>query len=126
MRGAVAVGIVMTIAATAAADAGVAAVHTDTGEARACLPLAGGGALVGTGGGLIRVGADGAIAGTWTASDGLPGTRIDAIAELADALWIGTDPGAAEISLTDAGVAITRAFPGRRSVRALARIGATI
>lgn len=125
MRLAAALGLVAAAATAAAADARVVAVTTDVGEARACRPLAGGGALIGTGGGLIRVDATGAITGTWTASDGLPGTRIDTIAELDDEIWIGTDAGAARITLND-DLSIERAIRERRSVRAIARVGDTI
>jgi ligand-binding sensor domain-containing protein len=121
MRGA-AVLVASAFSTTAMASPEVARVHTDVGEARACLPLAGGGALLGTGGGLARVGADGAITGVWTAADGLPGTRIDAIAELDGEVWIGTDAGVARVDTGDDGVAISRAI-ATRSVRAIARTG---
>jgi hypothetical protein len=133
MRLAVAVGgigivlaSVVTAPATAAPAGRVAAVETDVGEARACLPLAGGGALIGTGGGLVRVDAGGAVQGTWTAASGLPGTRIEAIAELGDQVWIGTDAGAARVVLDGdgGGLAIAKTVASR-PVRALARLGAT-
>lgn len=72
--------------------------HSSLDEARACTPLAAGGALVGTAGGLVRLDATGGIAQVWTASDGLPGTRIESISEAEPgALWIGTDNGVAKL-----------------------------
>lgn len=136
MRAAVVVGILAGSAAPAAADgARAVAVHTDVSEARACLPLAGGGALIGTGGGLVRADATGGITATWTATDGLPGTRIDTIAELGDGeLWVGTDAGAARITVSEndrtgknakTALTIDRAIRERHSVRAIARLGDT-
>ncbi|HEU4732499.1 MAG TPA: hypothetical protein VFT22_31605, partial [Kofleriaceae bacterium] len=83
-------------AMTATARAGV--VFTSTDEVRACLPLPGGDTLVGTGGGLVRVDPAGLPRRVWTASDGLPGTRIDALVADGDHLWVGTDAGIAELS----------------------------
>jgi ligand-binding sensor domain-containing protein len=122
MRASLAIVGALATTATASPAVKIAAVHTDVGEARACLPLAGGGALVGTGGGLVRVDGAGAITGTWTATDGLPGTRIDAITELDGAVWIGADAGAAQIALTADGVSIERAITGP-PVQAIARLG---
>lgn len=76
-------------------------VHSSLDEARACTPLAAGGALVGTAGGLVRLDATGGIAQVWTASDGLPGTRIESISDAEHgALWIGTDNGVAKLDAT--------------------------
>lgn len=79
-----------------AAPAG-ARVFTSTDEVRACLPLPGGDTLVGTGGGLVQVDPAGAARRVWTASDGLPGTRIDALVADGDRVWIGTEGGVAEL-----------------------------
>ncbi len=76
-----------------------ALVHTDLSEVRACLPQSDGAILVGTGGGLVRVDATGAVTQTWTAMDGLPGTRIDGLALIEGELWVGTDAGAAAVTL---------------------------
>jgi ligand-binding sensor domain-containing protein len=95
----------------------VAAVYTDVGEARACLPLDHG-ALVGTGGGLVKLDDDGAIGRVWTALDGLPGTRIESLAELGGQIWIGTDGGGARV----AGEGFAEAFTSR-DVRGFARLG---
>jgi len=73
-------------------------VFTNTDEVRACLPLASGDTLVGTGGGLVRVDADGLARRVWTASDGLPGTRIDALVADGDRVWVGTDAGVAQLA----------------------------
>jgi ligand-binding sensor domain-containing protein len=124
---ALSIALVAFGASAAASTPDVVDVHTDVGEARACLPLAAGGALVGTGGGLIRVDAVGAVTGVWTATEGLPGTRIESIVELGSELWIGTDAGAAKIALGDAADKITIARSvASRPVRDLARIGDTI
>jgi hypothetical protein len=71
---------------------------TDLDDARACLPLPGGGLAVATGGGLALVGKDGRVR-TLTALDGLPDTRVHALAADGDTLWVGTDAGAAQVTL---------------------------
>jgi len=73
-------------------------VFTNTDEVRACLPMAGGDTLVGTGGGLVQVDADGLARHVWTASDGLPGTRVDALVADGDRVWVGTDAGIARFT----------------------------
>ena len=75
-----------------------ARVFTNTDEVRACVPLDNGDTLVGTGGGLVRVDATGIAKAVWTASDGLPGTRIDALVADRDRVWVGTDGGVAQFS----------------------------
>ena len=80
------------------APAGARTVFTNTDEVRACLPVAGGDTLVGTGGGLVRVDAAGAVQQVWTASDGLPGTRVDALVADGDRVWVGTDAGVAQLT----------------------------
>ena len=112
------------LAAVVALPAHAGTVHTDVGEARACLPLDGGGALVGTGGGLVALDAAGAHLATWTAADGLPGTRIEAIVPLGDDLWIGTDAGAARVRVASHRLTITRTVASR-GVRDLVRLGDT-
>jgi ligand-binding sensor domain-containing protein len=97
-----------------------AGVHTDIGEARACLPIAGG-ALVGTGGGLVKLDDAGRVRAVWTASDGLPGTLIEMIAMVAGELWIGTDAGAARVTLGDRLAIVERA--GDTGVRDVVRVG---
>jgi hypothetical protein len=87
---------VAVLAVTAPADART--VFTNTDEVRACLPLAGGDTLVGTGGGLVRVDPAGVARRVWTASDGLPGTRIDALVADGDRVWVGTDAGVAQLA----------------------------
>jgi len=114
-RTAVAALVAMTTAAAAAP-----VVHTDTHEVRACQPLDGGDFLVGTGGGLVRVGGSGAARSVWTAADGLPGTRIDSIALAGDHLWIGTDAGAAEVRLDGNALTVLRRAE-TRSVRDVVR-----
>jgi ligand-binding sensor domain-containing protein len=65
-------------------------------DARACALPEAGGVVVATGGGLGIVGADGR-AQVLTARDGLPETRVHAVAVDGDALWVGTEAGAAKI-----------------------------
>jgi hypothetical protein len=88
------VGAVLGMAAPAEART----VFTSTDEVRACLPLPGGDTLAGTGGGLVRIDAAGVAQRVWTASDGLPGTRIDALVADGDGVWIGTDAGVARLA----------------------------
>ncbi len=107
MKPVVALGA-LAIAASAGAAAAEPAVHTHTDEVRACAPLAGG-ALVGTGGGLVRVDERGAARAVWTAQDGLPGTRIEAIVRDGDGWWIGTDAGGARVRIVDGALAVDRA-----------------
>ncbi len=71
---------------------------TDLDDAMACLPLDGGGVAVASGGGLAIVAEDGSVR-RLTALDGLPDTRVHALAADGDSLWVGTDTGAARVSL---------------------------
>jgi hypothetical protein len=114
----------LALVAMVAAAPAEAAVFTNTDEVRACLPLPGGDALVGTTGGLVRVDAGGAARRAWTASDGLPGTRIDAVVADGDRAWIGSDGGVAELALAPdaAGDRVVRAL-ATRPVRDIARRG---
>jgi ligand-binding sensor domain-containing protein len=109
------IGMAMPVAAAAPA----VRVHGDTREVRACLPLPDG-ALVGTGGGLVRVGADGATRAVWTAADGLPGTRVDAVVAIDDDVWVATDAGAARVRVTGDAITIEQALASR-PVRDVAR-----
>ncbi len=101
---------IVLAAGVASASSAFAAptVQTDLAEVRACHPLDGGDFLVGTGGGLARYNARGSLRAVWTAVDGLPGTRIDGISAVGDALWIGTETGAALISLDGTKLSVTR------------------
>ena len=96
------------------------AAFTDVGEARTCLPLEHG-ALIGTGGGLVAMNDDGSLGRVWTSLDGLPGTRIETIAELDGQIWIGTDAGGARF----ADGRLLDAFPSR-DVRGFAKLGRTL
>jgi ligand-binding sensor domain-containing protein len=100
-----AVSMAAMLAAAPAAAGPV--VHTDTHEVRACAPLADG-ALVGTGGGLVRVDGTGAERAVWTARDGLPGTRVEAIVRDGDGWWIGTDGGGARVRVVGDALTIDR------------------
>ena len=88
--------LLAVVALTAPAHARV--VWTSTDEVRACLPLTGGDALAGTAGGLVQVDPAGVARRVWTASDGLPGTRIDALVADGERVWVGTDGGVAEFA----------------------------
>jgi ligand-binding sensor domain-containing protein len=109
----------------------VKAVTTHLGEGRACLPMVDGTTLVGTGGGLALVAANGDVRRVWTASDGLPGTRIDALALTGDEIWVGTDAGAARITAVvqpegaPADLMLARTVAGT-SVRDVAKLGGTV
>jgi two component regulator with propeller domain len=105
------------------ASAAPTVVTTDVTETRACLPLPGGGALLGTAGGLALAGADGQVGAVFTAVDGLPGTRIDAIVPAGDALWIATDAGAARVTLRGEALTMGRKVDG--AVRDVAQLGTT-
>ena len=105
--------LLAVVALTAPAQARV--VFTSTDEVRACLPLAGGDTLAGTAGGLVRVDSAGLPLRVWTASDGLPGTRIDALVADGERIWVGTDGGVAELAGE-----ISHAVP-TRPVRDIAR-----
>ena len=82
------------------ASAAPTRVLTDLDDAKTCLPLPSGGIAVATGGGLAVVSKDRRIVRTLTALDGLPDTRVHALAVDGDALWVGTDAGAARVMLT--------------------------
>lgn len=105
--------------------AGLVSVTTDLSEVRACYPLDGGDYLVGTSGGLARYDARGEVRAVWTAVDGLPGTRIDSISRVGDALWIGTEAGAAKVSLAGTELSIARAAE-TRSVRQVIEFGGAL
>ncbi len=105
--------VLALVALPSLATAAPVIVHTDTSEVRACLPLAEGGALVGTGGGLVRVDAAGVRREVWTAVDGLPGTRIEALVADGDGLWVGADGGGARIDVHGATLRIAARFAGR-------------
>lgn len=77
----------------------------DFDDARACTPLAGGGYAAATGAGLVIVEKDGKTTRTITALDGLPESRVHAVAEQGDGVWVGTEAGAAYV--TDGRVART-------------------
>ena len=101
-------------------------VHTEIGETRACLPVPGG-ALVGTAGGLVWLDERGQVRAVWTASDGLPGTRIEMIAKVGDEIWVGADSGAARVTLGDQltiGRAAIEARYAGHPVRDVLRVGA--
>lgn len=73
---------------------------TDLDDARACTPLDGGGFVAATGGGLLFVDKDGRTS-AMTALDGLPETRVHAVVERDGAVFIGTEAGAAVVSVRD-------------------------
>ena len=95
---AAALALALSVSAAAATEEGKPRALTDLDDALACLPLDGGVIAVATGGGLAIVAADGSVR-TLTALDGLPDTRVHALALDGDALWVGTDTGAARVRL---------------------------
>jgi ligand-binding sensor domain-containing protein len=108
--------VLAIVAAAPAVSIAAPIVHSDTSDVRACAPLAGGGALVGTAGGLVHVDADGAPLATWTAADGLPGTRIEAIVPIdagAGSYWLGADGGGARVTLAGGALAVDATIAAR-------------
>ena len=116
---------IILAALPAIAAAAPVVVHTDTSETRACLPLADGGALIGTGGGLVHVDAAGVRRETWTAADGLPGTRIESLIADGDAVWIGADGGGARIAVDGPAIKLLRTLAGRPLRDVLVHAGVT-
>jgi hypothetical protein len=76
-------------------------------DARACQPLARGGFAVATGGGLAIVAKDG-TSRALTSIDGLPETRVHAVVEQGNGVWVGTEAGAAYVSLDRGAPRVTR------------------
>ncbi len=76
-------------------------------DARACQPLARGGFAVATGGGLAIVAKDG-TSRALTSIDGLPETRVHAVVEQGNGVWVGTEAGAAYVALDGAAPRVTR------------------
>jgi hypothetical protein len=72
---------------------------TSLTDARACAPLTAGGFAVATGGGLALLAKDG-TSRTLTSIDGLPETRVHAVVEQGAGVWVGTEAGAAYVSLS--------------------------
>lgn len=68
-------------------------------DARGCAPLTGGGFAVATGGGLVVIARDGKVRAL-TSIDGLPESRVHAVVEQRDGVWIGTEGGAAFVATT--------------------------
>lgn len=89
----------------------VVRVVTGLGDARACTPLATGGFAVATGGGLAIVAGDGSTH-VLTSLDGLPETRVHAVVEQRDGVWVGTEAGAAFVSLAGAAPTVRRIVGG--------------
>jgi hypothetical protein len=88
-------------ASTARADE----IHTGLAPVHACLPVPVTGGemsfLAATDGGLVRVDARGKVRAVWTALDGLPGTRVRALARDRGALWLGGESGLARVRVGD-------------------------
>jgi ligand-binding sensor domain-containing protein len=94
---------IFTVASSAAAEPASKATKTLTAldDARACQPLVKGGFAVATGGGLAVIAKDG-TSRTLTSIDGLPETRVHAVVEQGSGVWVGTEAGAAYVSLEGA------------------------
>ena len=94
-------------AASAAASRAVVRVLTSVDDARGCVPLTAGGFAIATGGGLAIMGPDRSVR-VLTSVDGLPETRVHAVAEQGDGVWAGTEAGAAFVSLGSGGPVVKR------------------
>ena len=114
--------LALALTVTLAARSAAADVLTDVNEVHACRPLGDGAFLVGTSGGLVRVDAQGVARSVWTAVDGLPGTRVDAIFADGRDLWIGSEAGAALVELDGATLRVRRKVASK-PVRDLVRQG---
>jgi ligand-binding sensor domain-containing protein len=99
MRLARTLAVAAILVAPRQAAAASAQALTDLDDANACEPLEGGGLAVATGGGLAVVAKDGSTR-VLTAMDGLPDTRVLAVASEGDSLWVGTEAGAVRVTLT--------------------------
>jgi ligand-binding sensor domain-containing protein len=102
--------------------AALAAVHTASGEVRACVPLGDGQLVVGADGGLVLVAVDRKMQ-LLTALDGLPDTRVHALL-VGDAgqIWVGTEGGLAEVRTSGGRPRVQRSWRSA-PVRALLRRG---
>ncbi|HEY4244660.1 MAG TPA: two-component regulator propeller domain-containing protein [Kofleriaceae bacterium] len=113
----------LILAAFAGTARAGAAIETDLGEVRACAALPGGDFLVATGGGLAHLDAAGGTSGVWTSVDGLPGTRVESITQIApDELWVGTEAGAARVRLGEHGALAIGHAIGDKAILDVARI----
>ena len=90
---------------------GLVRVLTGLEDTRACTPLATGGFAIATGGGLAIVG-EGGSTRVLTSIDGLPETRVYAVAEQGEGLWVGTEAGAAFVSLAGDAPTVKRVVGG--------------
>jgi ligand-binding sensor domain-containing protein len=97
------------VAAVPARAAAETRAITAVDDARACALLASGRLAVATGGGLAIVGPGGARR-VLTSLDGLPETRAHAVVEQGDGVWVGTETGAAFVSLAGGGARVTRSI----------------
>jgi ligand-binding sensor domain-containing protein len=88
------------------------------------MPRAGGGhdVLAATSGGVVLVSGDGQLRAVWTALDGLPGTRADALLRDGDGdtWWIGSEAGLARVRIDGARMDVVAAYPSK-PVRAVTR-----
>jgi ligand-binding sensor domain-containing protein len=82
---------------------------TDLEDARACEPLEDGSFAVVSGGGLAVIAKDGRVQAL-TSFDGLPDTRVHALARDGDLLWVGTERGVAIVSMTPT-LVVRRSLP---------------
>lgn len=118
---------VLTILVTVASSSAAAdTVISDTSRVHRCLPVTSDGATTvyaSTDGGLIAVAADGRLRKTWTALDGLAGTRSHALLREGDTLWIGGEDGLTRAQIRGSELAVTASYESASSapVRALLR-----
>lgn len=91
--------------------------HTSLSDVVSCVPTAQG-VWVGSGGGLARVSYTGSVAGRWTAHDGLPGTRVNAVVPRGSKLIVGAEAGVAVVEPRGARLVVRQRITGA-NVRAL-------
>ena len=101
-------------------------VHTALDEVAACLPVQHDGrTLAATAGGLVLVGSDGAVEAVWTALDGLPGTRIHALAPAPAGFFVGGEDGLALVRVVDGALHVERVFASKPVRAILTHVGTT-
>ena len=94
----VAAVILATVQAVAAPPT---VVHTERNNVHACLPQGAGQVLAGSRGGLVLLGREGAVRQRWTRANGLPGTAVFTIREVAGKVWVGTERGLVRLERED-------------------------
>lgn len=125
MRIQILVAIVCLAGSSSIALAKSTRVHTASVEIDSCLPIANSRVLAGTAGGLLLIGQDNRELKRFTALDGLPGTRIHALAAAKRGVWVATEGGAALVSLQGKQLKVLESFTSK-AVRGLHVQGKTL